>query len=250
MHLLLTRPAIDSMRTAKNLAADGLKVTCHPVLIIEPTPIDDAEKFDNFCTIVLTSANAARVFARFARAHHQAYCVGQYTATTAATPDHPQHQTYAEIFCAHGALTELVALLNRRRPALPMLQVTGAPAGTTRLQNLLKTQWSEGAQRLEARQFYCARASSTPLPNAIVHALRHADIDAVAHYSPHSAQSFARMCAQSGVTLAALDSMIHFCISANTAATLPQPCHTKIAPQPNNSAMLTMIKKFASGPAR
>lgn len=82
MHILFTRPEIDSVYSAKKLIQLGHQVSVFPILNIVKKKIIDIN-FTNYNSVVFTSSNAVLCLDQNIQSNVRCFCVGEVTAAQA-----------------------------------------------------------------------------------------------------------------------------------------------------------------------
>ena len=82
MHILFTRPEIDSVYSAKKLIQLGHQVSVFPILNIAKKKIIDIN-FTNYNSVVFTSSNAVLCLDQNIQSNVRCFCVGEVTAVQA-----------------------------------------------------------------------------------------------------------------------------------------------------------------------
>ncbi|MDC1256292.1 uroporphyrinogen-III synthase [Pelagibacteraceae bacterium] len=82
MHILFTRPEIDSVYSAKKLIQLGHQVSVFPILNIVKKKIIDID-FTNYNSVVFTSSNAVLCLDQNIQSNVRCFCVGEVTAVQA-----------------------------------------------------------------------------------------------------------------------------------------------------------------------
>ena len=82
MHILFTRPEIDSVYSAKKLIQLGHQVSVFPILNIVKKKIIDIN-FTNYNSVVFTSSNAVLCLDQNIQSNVRCFCVGEVTAVQA-----------------------------------------------------------------------------------------------------------------------------------------------------------------------
>ena len=79
MHILFTRPEIDSVYSAKKFIQLGHQVSVFPILNIVKKKIIDIN-FTNYNSVVFTSSNAVLCLDQNIQSNVRCFCVGEATA--------------------------------------------------------------------------------------------------------------------------------------------------------------------------
>ncbi len=239
MRLLVTRPEPDGERTAAALRSRGHEVILAPLLRIEAE--GDADLGPGpFAGVVITSANAARALAVHPRRAElnalPLYAVGARSAEAARVAG------FAEVISADKDVRALAELILQRHAGAtaPLLYL----AAEDRAGDLEGTLARAG---IAVRTVTLYRAvMATALPEATRTALAAQAVDGVLHFSRRSADAYLDCARASSVAREALRPT-HYCISAQTAATLiaAGAANVRIAPHPDEAALLGLIDEDA-----
>lgn len=235
MRVLVTRPEPDAARTAARLAELGHQVLLSPLLTIEPVAIDrvPAGPFD---ALAATSANAPRVAGALveldALRGTTLYAVGERTAEAA------RQAGFATVVVADGDVEALARLLQR---SLASGSRVLHLAGEDRAHELGALPAAAGIH-VEVLTIYRARAASGLSAQAAA-ALSSGDLDAVLHYSPRSAATFASLVERQGLVNAAQRPR-HYCLSDAVAAPLAAiGVAASVAQKPNEAELFAMLRR-------
>jgi len=233
MRLLVTRPEPDAERTAQVLRARGHQVLVAPLSRMEPI---DADLSGHWTAILMTSANAARVFS----SHRQlanlirapVFAVGDRSADAA------REAGFADVTSAQGALADLVRLVATKFAGNPgtLLYV----AGEDRAGDLAGELAAHG---IAVRTAVAYRVAALPvLPVDLKHALMAREIDGALHYSARSLAILLKLADGAGALNAVLN-LAHYCLSAAVAAPLRDrhAGRISIAPVPEEAALIDLI---------
>lgn len=209
MRLLLTRPATDATRTAAALRARGHEPVLVPLLDIEIVPDADLGA-GPWTAILVTSANAVRAIAGHRR-HGELHGIAVFTVGERSAQA-MRDAGFANVTSAGGNVTDLARLVARRMtPPARLLYL----AGEERSGDL--------AGLLRARSF----AVDTALVyRAVINQTQHAaaaftdGIDGVLHFSRRSAEAYLAAARATGLLETALETPIHYCLSARVAEPL------------------------------
>ena len=229
MRLLVTRPIEDADALALKLERLGHQVIVSPLLHIAPRADIDIPK-DDYQLIALTSANAMRCLAGTrhleALRHLQVIAVGPQSAWAA------RQAGFAEVTEAGGDGIGL---------ARHIIDTVAAKAGPILYLSGLDTA-NDFSGLLERAGFavrriivYEARAATALSPDA-------AKAEGVLLYSPRSARLWLDLSQKHDI---AAKAMVHFCLSANIAAILPDDFVTRIAAQPTEDSLVEIIGRAA-----
>jgi uroporphyrinogen-III synthase len=225
MRLLVTRPRHDAEILRRKLVQLGHDVIISPLLDIVPRP-DIAIPSLSYQLIALTSANAIRCLT--GNAHLDRWRHLPVMAVGPQSADAARRAGFASITEAGGdglGLARHIAA-HARPEAGPILYLSGLDTA------------SDFAGRLERSGFavmrviaYEARPAARLSPGA-------AQAEGVLLYSPRSARLWLDLAARQGIMP---DRMLHFCLSANIAAILPDRLARRVAARPDEDAFLEII---------
>ncbi len=238
MRVLITRPEEDAAPLAAALRARGHKPSQEPLLHIEPAagvraPLD----LDGVQAVLFTSANGVRAFARLSQERGlPVFAVGDASARAA------REAGFAEVASAAGDVEDLARLVSARLKPEDGALYHGAGR---RLAGDLKARLDSAGFTLRRAVLYEAHAASE-LSSATRTALSTGAIDAVAFFSPRTAQTFGELIQQAdlAVACASLDAV---CLSAAVAEklrVLPWR-NVRIAAQPDQDALLDCVDSLA-----
>jgi len=233
MRLLVTRPQPDAARTATRLRALGHAPLVQPMLSPEYLPFDIPGVP---AAIALTSRNGVRALAVLPSAARwtsvPVFAVGAATAAAA------REAGFADVRSADGdgsALADLVsAVLD---PAAGEILYPAAEEHRPDLERLLS---ARGFCLRVATAYRMAPAAELAPP--VRSALAAGAVDGVLLYSPRTAAVFAGLVAQAGL-YDALAAAAIYAISkaAADAAAWPDPARLRIAGQPTEEAILSLL---------
>jgi uroporphyrinogen-III synthase len=233
MRLLVTRPEPDAERTAAALRTRGHEVLISPLLRIEA--LTDAEiTLGPFAALLVTSANAAPAIAghaRFAQLRQlPVLAVGDRSAEAMRAAG------FVDVTSAQGNVDDLAAFAAARiKLGAALLYLAGADRSGD-LGGVLSRQ----GFAVETAVIYRAVPTGRFLP-AVAEAM--AAIDGVLHFSRRSAEMYVSAARAGGCHRDAIGRMIHFCMSAQTAAPLVEAgaTDTRVADEPTEAALLALI---------
>lgn len=223
MKLIITRPMGDALPLARKLEERGHETVMAPLLKIEAR--DDVILPDkNYQAICITSANAfVRPELFGARRGLPLYCVGPQSAEAA------RQARFTDVRERGGNVHGLAEAIARELRMIdgPLLYLSGQETSGD-LQGLLA-----------ARGFVVERVVAyDAVPLALT--LSQAEIslaDGVLLYSPRSARLWVELLAGRKVK----DRFVHFCLSQNVARNLPLGSRIRIARQPDEDHMLSLL---------
>ena len=225
MRLLVTRPQEDAQALRTRLEQLGHEVIVSSLLEIAPRS-DVRIPNAPYQLIALTSANAIRCLADTGildRLHHlPIVAVGPQSAAAA------RQAGFASITEAGGDGVGLARhiIAHARPEAGPVLYLSGLDTA------------SDFSGHLERSGFVVERVIAYEARAATALAADAARADGVLLYSPRSARLWLGLAARHGI---ALDVMMHFCLSANIAAILPDGLARRVAVRPDEDALLEII---------
>jgi uroporphyrinogen-III synthase len=229
MRLLVTRPLEDAGALTAKLEQLGHRVISSPLLQIAPRVDIDIPKED-YQLIALTSANAIRCLSHARHLaslrHLPVMAVGRQSADAA------RQAGFSYITEAGGDGPGL---------ARHIIETVAPKAGPVLYPSGLDTA-SDFSGRLERAGFsvrrvivYEAHAANTLVPDA-------AKAQGVLLYSPRSARLWLDLSRKHDI---AAEAMVHYCLSSNIAAILPDGFVTRIAAQPTEDSLLEIIGRAA-----
>jgi uroporphyrinogen-III synthase len=225
MRLLVTRPWHDAQILKPKLEQMGHEVIASPVLEIAPRS-DIRIPSAPYQLIALTSANAIRFLAGnllLDRLRHlPLMAVGPQSAAAA------RQAGFAAVTEAGGDGVGLARhIIAHASPAAgPVLYLSGLDTASDFAGHLQRSGFA-----VERVIVYEARPAARLAADA-------ARAEGVLLYSPRSARLWLDLAAREGI---APDVMMHFCLSANIAAILPDGLARRIAARPDEDALLEII---------
>ena len=233
MRLVVTRPQIDSERTAAVLRARGHAVLVAPLLRVEPVKADFSGTWGG---VIVTSANAPGAIAgnpaRAALVKLPLFAVGQRSADAA------RGSGFADVTSAGGDVRDLVQLIAERHAdaAVPLLYL----AGEDRAADLVAELAGHG---VAAEMAVVYRAVTAPFPPELIAALQAGDVDAVLHFSRRSVENYIAGARQAGIIEQAL-AVRHFCLARPIAEPLSGAGAGSIAvaKRPDEAALLGLLE--------
>jgi uroporphyrinogen-III synthase len=229
----LTRPEPDASRTAVTLQNRGHRVLIAPLLHMEKL---EGARFGlgPWAGVIATSANALRVIA----GHRQRdeliglplLTVGRHTTQAA------RECGFSDVRSADGDSRALAALAadTFRGAVAPLLYVAGEDQ-TSDLGAALR----DRGLRVRTSVVYTMR-KATALPEPLLDALSEDTLDGVLHYSRRTAETYIDLADAVSLRRAAL-MPVHYCLSREIAEPLRGANAIKIAPRPDETALLQMI---------
>ena len=238
MRVLVTRPLPDAEAFAAELAARGHEAVIEPLLKIEPAP--DAAlpmDLDAFQALLITSTAGLRAFAALTeRRDLPVFAVGG--ASAAAAKD----AGFARVESAGGDVDDLIRLVRAR--LTPEEGVLLHAAGSVVAGDL------KGS--LEAAGFTVTRAvlytaeTAAELTAAGQAALREGRVDAVAVFSPRTAETLVKLLRDAGLAEAS-GRLWALCLSQAVAAKLEQLTWAgfAVATRPETGALLDALARAA-----
>ncbi|HET9714814.1 MAG TPA: uroporphyrinogen-III synthase [Pseudolabrys sp.] len=230
MRVVVTRPKVDSERTAAALRSLGHDVLVTPLLSVQPI---QAELSGEWGAVAITSPNAlyalAGDLARSSLLKLPLFAVGTRSAEAA------RQAGFIDVLSADGNADDLVRLIASRyaRSARPLLYLAGEDRSTD-----LVSQLAALGVRAEMRIVY--RAVAVPFPPELVKAIGEGQIDAVLHFSRRSAENYVRGAKTAGILPAAL-AVRHFCLSRQVAEGLPGAERVLVAVRPSEAGLIELL---------
>jgi len=233
VRLLVTRPKADAERTAAALRAHGHDAIVAPLLTIEHLS-NVAIAAGPWSAILVTSANAAHAIAahpsRDDLRRFPVFAVGAHSAQAM------RDAGFAEVTSADGDVAALAKLASARaKPGASLLYLAGAARSGDLAGALRKL----GVAVHTAVVYRADIAKSLPAGAAAALA---AGIDGVLHYSRRSAEAYVNAARQADLVKAGLADPIHFCLSAEIAASLlaAGAINVRVAETPDETALLAL----------
>ena len=230
--VLVLRAREDARRTAEKLAEMGFACVLSPVLEIVATGATaPAEDFD---AVIVTSAKALEHGDQSESLRRlPLFAVGARTAAAA------ERRGWRVAGVAPESAALLPVILERRPSLGRLLYLTGRQRRET-----IETALRRAGREIFALETYEARAA-VALTRAAAEGLARGELSAALHYSPRSAEIFARLVLRDNL-VATARALAHFAISAETAAALgPLGAPTTlIADSPDEDALLEALAAF------
>ena len=232
MRILVTRPQEDARERLRTLQAMGHSTVAAPLLHIR---FHDGPQIslEGVQAILATSANGVRAIARRTpRRDVPLFAVGPQTEAQARAAG------FTHIRNAHGdgaALARATAQWVKPQTGA-LLHAAGAEAP-----KLLVAALEQSGFTVRREILYDAQAVER-LPDDAAKALRDGKLDAVLHFSPRSARTFADCVVKEGLA-ASCETLIAACIS-DAAAKALSPLHfreIRVARAPNQGALLELL---------
>lgn len=225
MRLLVTRPIEDGETLKARLEALGHQVILSPLLAIEPRAAIEIPS-ETYQAVALTSANAIRSLADSAHLdglrHLPVMAVGPQSAAAA------RQAGFTTITEAGGdgvgLARHMIAALDPQ--AGPVLYLSGLETASD-FTGLLE----QGGLTARRVIVYAAKPATMLSPEA-------ASAEGVLLYSPRSARLWLDLAKNQAIRA---DVMLHFCLSANIAAILPDAFARRVAARPVEDALLEII---------
>jgi uroporphyrinogen-III synthase len=234
MRLMVTRPEPDAERTAATLRAGGHTVVVAPLVRIEVTA-DAGIGGGPWAAILITSANAASAIARHQRLPElrrlPVFAVGERSAEAIRAIG------FGDVASADGDAGDLARLVAARiKPGAPLLYL----AGVDRSGDLAGVLDQHGFA-VETVAVYRA-VLAADFPEAAVAAFA-GGVDGILHFSRRSAEAYVRAARGAALRDRALETPIHFCVSAQVAEPLAPAGgrDIRVAPVPVEAALLALI---------
>lgn len=180
MHILVTRPIAQALKTRERLEAFGHRVSLAPMLEIL-FPVELAIDLDGVQAIAVTSTNA--IEGMMQRPDRDQLCDIPIFAVGDSTAQRAERAGWRKVYSAAGTVGDLARLLQSSLPrdAGSILYAAGAD----RAGDLAGTLQNAGFQVVLA-EVYRARAVEH-LPTSVVHALCDGNLDAIFVYSMRTA---------------------------------------------------------------
>jgi uroporphyrinogen-III synthase len=234
MRVLITRPQPDASRTAERLRALGHEAVVSPVLHVDPLPLDHPPH-GPFTALAATSANSVRIAAHIpALARWRTlplYAVGEHTADAA------RDAGFAEAIAAGGDAAALAARLQKTVAAGSRVLHLAGEARAQELGALL----TRAGIAVEVAVLYRTRPAEA-FETTALEALRSGRLHAALHYSPRSAEAFARLLRAHGLIDEARR-VRHYCLSPAVAAPLADIASAPpVAARPNEADLLALLE--------
>lgn len=225
MRLLVTRPTEDAEPLTAKLVTLGHEVIASPLLAIVPRP-DIAIPPENYQLIALTSANAIRCLKGHPHLDRlrsvPIFAVGPQSAAAA------RQAGFAAITEAGGDGVGLASYIIKvaKPDAGPVLYLSGLDTA------------SDFSGHLERAGFAVTRVIAYEARPAARLAEDAGRVEGVLLYSPRSARLWLDLAKSQGI---AAHVMMHFCLSPNIAAILPDDFARRVAARPEEDALLEII---------
>lgn len=183
MHILVTRPIAQALKTRERLEAFGHQVSLAPMLEIL-FPVDLVVDLDEVQAIAVTSANAVEGMVQ--RPDRDQLCDLPVFAVGDSTAQRAERAGWRKVHSAAGAVDDLAQLLQSSlsRDAGTILYA----AGTDRAGDLSGSLGDAGF-RVRIAEVYRARGVEH-LPESVAEALRRGELDAIFVYSTRTAGQF------------------------------------------------------------
>lgn len=235
MRLLITRPEEDAVVFKAQLIALGHDVTIEPLLMISTDGTDDID-LDGAQAIIATSRNGLRALAASPQIDAAKglllFAVGPGTAATARSLG------FTTIVEGPSNAAELIPLISEHAEVNsgPLVHLAG---------DHVKSSFVDELQRLGffvSQPIVYTTRVATRLASALVASMRNKRIDGVILLSPRTAEVYADLVGQHNLG-AACTGIVHFCISAATAARLAclEGVPVRCAERPNLQEMIALI---------
>ncbi|MDJ0943498.1 MAG: uroporphyrinogen-III synthase [Kiloniellales bacterium] len=239
MRVLVTRPRPDAEAFAAALAARGHEALIEPLLEIKLAERSALPaELDAFQALLATSANGLRAFAALTeRRELPVFAVGPASAEAAKAAG------FSKVESAEGDVEALARLVRARLS--PDDGVLLHAAGSS-LAGDLKGELEAAGFTVTRAVLYTAEAAAR-LSDAAQAALRAGQVDAVALFSPRSAETFAALVREAGLA-EACRSLRAFCLSAAVAAVLEARGWTalEVSARPETEALLALLDRPAA----
>jgi uroporphyrinogen-III synthase len=226
MKLLITRPEEDAANLTRRLEQLGHEVEAAPLISIVPRQKQSIPD-EPYQLIVITSANALRTPNDFNPLKSVLlYAVGAQSLAQAQKSGFKKASAHGGD--VHGLVRHIQKTLKPEDG--PILYLSGAETSAD-LEGLLKV------AGYQTTRLMCYDAVPQPL-NLTPEELN--TFDGVLLYSPRTAKLWVAEVNAANLSKTAED-IIHFCLSANVAANLPQSWRKKIAKHAHEAAMLDLL---------
>jgi uroporphyrinogen-III synthase len=235
MRALITRPEEDAAALAEALRARGIEPVIEPMLTVEAEAAADSLELSGVQTLLFTSANGVREFARReTRRDLPVYAVGDATARAARTAG------FAQVISAGRdaeALAKLIAA--ELEPSEGALLHPRGRDTTGHLETALRGAGFE----LREPVVYRAEAAKSLSPG-VRKMLGDGAIELVLFFSPRTARTFASLAREAGLAHATRN-MTAACLSKPVADALAPLVFGRVivAPQPNQESLLGALPK-------
>ncbi|WP_119390354.1 uroporphyrinogen-III synthase [Taklimakanibacter lacteus] len=229
MRLLVTRPPEDAEALKAKLESLGHRVILSPLLAIVPRA-DISIPVADYQSVALTSANAVRCLtgtSHLARLRHlPVLAVGPQSALAA------HRAGFTRVTEAGGDGVGLARhIIDTARPAAgPVLYLSGRDTASDFTGLLERAGFS-----VRRVVLYEARAADRLAPGA-------AGAEGVLLYSPRSARLWLDLAQRHDIKAKA---MLHYCLSPNIAAILPDGFVTRVAARPTEESLLEIVGRAA-----
>jgi len=231
MRVLVTRPEPDASRTAALLESRGHRAVVDPALFVDLIPAERPS--GNFAAVAVTSATAVRAAQTNVDLDPlralPLYAVGRRTAEAA------REAGFRQVHDAAGDAAALARLLSASlAPGSRALHL----AGEDRARDLGPL---VASAKIEVEVLVLYRMIRAERLNAVAPALSAGDVDAALHYSVRSAEAFAMLAEQAGLS-GAVKNLRHICLSQAVAAPLAaRNWRVEVAPEPDEAMLLDLL---------
>ena len=232
MRLAVTRPSEDAQKLTQGLVAQGHEVIAALLMTIQFLNAPELPQRE-WQAVLITSANALKALANHSELGPlksiPCCCVGPASARLAAD------MGFSDIRVAGGGLVELQALVRRQlRPESgPLLYLSGEQISG----NLGGDLAISGFETVHVVLYRAV--PETQLWQVLGQDIEQGRLDGVLLYSPRTARIWQALMDRHGLSSKALH-VLHYCLSANVAAALPEHVLVKIAEYPEDAAMLAL----------
>lgn len=239
MRVLVTRAEPEAARTAAALAARGAEAVIAPLFTAEG--VEATIDAQGLAGLVVTSPRTPRFLPAglvAAMAHKPAYAVGDRTAATL------QDLGFTDVRSASGDVDALARL------------VAGQPVNGTVLHAGGEDRAGDLAGALAHHDVPVRTATVYRMvavqdwPDAARQSLQAGDVDAVLHYSPRAAATFARLATGDAATQDGARKLLHVCLSRAVAERLDPlaPPRVVVAERPDEDSLLAGLFDAAGLP--
>ena len=225
MKLVITRPQLDAEPLARELNSRGIETVIAPLLDIVPRARVAIPRLA-FQAICVTSANGMRCLDLPLPLNWPVYAVGEQSAAAAKAKGFTQVEAHG------GDVDGLVAFIAKHlKPSDgPLLYISGAETSGD-----LEGQLKAAGFMVHRAVTYDAVAQKLDAIAAEI-----PDCDGVLLYSPRSVKLWTEELAR--LNLALPDAhLMHYCLSANVADALPAHWPRKVANEPTEAALTSLL---------
>ena len=241
MAVLVTRPSPDDEATAASLRAKGYEVLLAPMLRFEAVAFQD-DMDARYGAVIVTSANAVRGVEPHLKGHRllelPLFAVGEHTAAAA------RRAGFTHVISANGDAAGLRDLILARVKAKELNKASTLLflAGADLARDLAGELGERGFRVVTQTTYRMSPVAS--LPREVCDAFAANRIEAVLHYSRHSARAFLDAARAGGVEISAL-AIPQCCISAAVASVVRDAGATQVmvAASPDENALFRALER-------